>query len=378
MTPEQLEAHRVRFEQQFYAVYGFEPCRSGPAYGEGAACDAWQLYQRVLADADRAQRAAPGVQGGEPTAFAYLLNCLELASQAANPASLDYGTHRSALFEYVRNLEIQHPMLKGGPMKFRKKPFVIDAIRWTGNNLREVITFTDGPPETRTTHAGMAWDYYVELVRRDGLKLFTLEGKMSAAVGDWIIKGVAGEHYPCKPEIFAATYEPAAQPPQQSAQPVVVITVQRNALVSASRLVGFDALPDGDHSLYAAAQPVEVQRVPLTKAEIERIYHRYGGDMMNCTRAIERAFDAKVARTVGLTPEQLEEIAKAIYAASKSYLWMANSCYEELTPDDQEICREMGRAAHGIFPANSESPTLPAAAVAEGAQLDGASLEQAS
>lgn len=68
MTPEQLEAHRVRFEQQFYAVYGFEPCRSGPAYGEGAACDAWQLYQRVLADADRAQRAAQPPQQVEQSA----------------------------------------------------------------------------------------------------------------------------------------------------------------------------------------------------------------------------------------------------------------------------------------------------------------------
>ena len=92
---------------------------------------------------------------------------------------------------------------------FRKKPVVIEAIQWTGKNLREVIAFTDGPPDTRTTHAAMAWDDYCGLVDREGLKIFTLEGKMSAAIGDWIIKGVKGEHYPCKPDIFAATYEPA-------------------------------------------------------------------------------------------------------------------------------------------------------------------------
>ena len=91
--------------------------------------------------------------------------------------------------------------------QFRKKPVVINAVQWTGRNLREVIAFTDGPPDTRSAHAGMAWEAYADLVARDGLKIYTLEGKMSAAIGDWIIKGVKGEHYPCKPDIFAATYE---------------------------------------------------------------------------------------------------------------------------------------------------------------------------
>ena len=92
-------------------------------------------------------------------------------------------------------------------LRFTKRPVTIEAIQWTGKNLREVITFTDGPPDTRSHHAGMAWEAYADLVARDGLKIYTLEGKMSAAIGDWIIKGVKGEHYPCKPDIFAATYE---------------------------------------------------------------------------------------------------------------------------------------------------------------------------
>ena len=92
--------------------------------------------------------------------------------------------------------------------QFTKKPVTIQAIQWTGRNLREVIAFTDGPPDTRSAHAGMAWDAYVDLVAMDGLKIYTLEGKMSAAVGDWIIKGVKGEMYPCKDEIFRLTYEP--------------------------------------------------------------------------------------------------------------------------------------------------------------------------
>ena len=94
--------------------------------------------------------------------------------------------------------------------RFTKKPVTIEAIQWTGENLREVITFTDGPPDTRTTHAGMAWEAYTDLVARDGLKIYTLEGKMLANHGDWIIRGVKGEYYPCKPDIFEATYSPAA------------------------------------------------------------------------------------------------------------------------------------------------------------------------
>lgn len=94
-------------------------------------------------------------------------------------------------------------------LRFTKKPVTIEAIQWTGKNLREVITFTDGPPDTRSHHAGMAWEAYADLVARDGLKIYTLEGKMLANVGDWIIRGVKGEMYPCKDEIFRMTYEPA-------------------------------------------------------------------------------------------------------------------------------------------------------------------------
>ena len=101
---------------------------------------------------------------------------------------------------------------QGAPeaLRFTKKPVTIEAIQWTGKNLREVITFTHGPPDTRSTHAGMAWEAYADLVARDGLKIYTLEGKMLANVGDWIIRGVKGEMYPCKDEIFRMTYEPAA------------------------------------------------------------------------------------------------------------------------------------------------------------------------
>jgi hypothetical protein len=81
-------------------------------------------------------------------------------------------------------------------MKFRKKPVVIEAVQWNGKNIEEVKSFFGLDAE---------WSYD-DLMP---LEIYTLEGTMEAAVGDWIIKGIKGEFYPCKPDIFEATYEPA-------------------------------------------------------------------------------------------------------------------------------------------------------------------------
>lgn len=95
-------------------------------------------------------------------------------------------------------------------MKYRKKPVVINAIQWNGSNLFDVISFMDCAPNLRGMHVGEKWEDYCRLVDADGLKICTLEGKMSASVGDWIIRGVKDEYYPCKPDIFAATYDAVA------------------------------------------------------------------------------------------------------------------------------------------------------------------------
>jgi hypothetical protein len=80
-------------------------------------------------------------------------------------------------------------------MKFRKKPVVIEAhmldetgvcmVKWLGENNVNFSRHTDGH-----------------------IIIGTLEGDMRGEIGDWIIKGVKGEFYPCKPDIFEATYEP--------------------------------------------------------------------------------------------------------------------------------------------------------------------------
>lgn len=88
-------------------------------------------------------------------------------------------------------------------MKYRKKPVVIEAIQWTGKNLKEIIDFTG----LHSSASLWTWEEYETVVETEGLKIFTLEGPMYAAIGDFIIRGVKGEFYPCKPDIFEQTYE---------------------------------------------------------------------------------------------------------------------------------------------------------------------------
>jgi len=95
-------------------------------------------------------------------------------------------------------------MTNQAPSKFKKNPVVIEAIQCNGNNLREVTEFIG---RHKSAHD---WTY---IVKNEGLKILTLEGKMNVDVGDWIIKGVKGEFYHYKPDIFEMTYSPAEQAP---------------------------------------------------------------------------------------------------------------------------------------------------------------------
>ena len=84
-------------------------------------------------------------------------------------------------------------------MKFRKKPVVIEAVQYA----REA----SAPDLLALLEGCVGWH-----VAENGIRIPTPEGVMTASPGDWIIKGVKGEVYPCKPDIFAATYEPGESP----------------------------------------------------------------------------------------------------------------------------------------------------------------------
>jgi hypothetical protein len=77
--------------------------------------------------------------------------------------------------------------------KFRKKPVVIDAVQWLGGNFIAIDEFITVPHSTFPAEGKII--------------IPTLEGDMLASIDDWIIRGVNGEFYPCKPDIFEKTYD---------------------------------------------------------------------------------------------------------------------------------------------------------------------------
>ena len=80
--------------------------------------------------------------------------------------------------------------------KFRKKPVEIEAMLLTEDTSHDVLLWLRGAGQ-KSNH-----------VNDGAIDIYTLEGTMRADLGDWIIRGVQGEFYPCKPDIFEATYEP--------------------------------------------------------------------------------------------------------------------------------------------------------------------------
>lgn len=78
-------------------------------------------------------------------------------------------------------------------MQYRKKPVVIEAVQYTGTalNLAELVAFIG----------------HEAYINEGKIEIETLEGVMTASIGDYIIKGVHGEFYPCKPDIFLKTYD---------------------------------------------------------------------------------------------------------------------------------------------------------------------------
>lgn len=81
---------------------------------------------------------------------------------------------------------------------FRKKPITVEAIRWTGNNDADILRFVESGCTV----------YHI----RGIVHIPTLEGLMEARIGDWIIKGIKGDFYPCKDDVFRASYESVSEP----------------------------------------------------------------------------------------------------------------------------------------------------------------------
>jgi hypothetical protein len=99
-------------------------------------------------------------------------------------------------------------------MKFRKKPVVIEAMQFNG--LEDYLKIVDWAKSFDESIAdGFGYTTPIMLIP-------TLEGTMSASPGDWIIRGVNGEFYPCKPDIFEKTYDKVELPKEISLSPLTI------------------------------------------------------------------------------------------------------------------------------------------------------------
>lgn len=86
------------------------------------------------------------------------------------------------------------------PYLFKKRPVMVLARQFTDPNDVELSLWCKGRLIRQIDEDGITTHSQIEID--------TLEGTMTALVGDWIIRGIAGEHYPCRADIFAATYDP--------------------------------------------------------------------------------------------------------------------------------------------------------------------------
>jgi hypothetical protein len=138
-------------------------------------------------------------------------------------------------------------------MKFRKKPVVIDAVQFRSQWKQGAVLFPQWAVQAIANGA-------IDLDYSPGSALIkTPEGTMTASDCDWIILGVMGEIYPCKPDIFAATYEAAEQP---------VISTETRLRSALALLVGGDSVAEleGMAAFIAAQNIPEQEKRPMVDA----------------------------------------------------------------------------------------------------------------
>lgn len=164
--------------------------------------------------------------------------------------------------------------------RYRKKPLVIDAVQWDGTAqgaapIIDRILRSDGKavylcadPERCAEHDGDA---------PHTIRISTLEGDMSASVGDWIIRGVHGEFYPCKPQVFAATYEPLHEPAETAEIGLLSLTpdgvfIDGAPLLVAGEPIRVETVAEDLHIVHVGLFVRQVTHDPLIDVETVRTF----------------------------------------------------------------------------------------------------------
>lgn len=168
------------------------------------------------------------------------------------------------------------------PRTYRKKPVHVKAIKFNGNNSKQVEEFVYGESHEK---------YFTSSPH---MTIQTLEGDMKASKGDYIIRGVAGEFYPCKPDIFKATYEEidqdgnrvnSTQYPESANTPVMTVAAILEWLegekqdIEATRKsteTSYGAL--GTMTVNLQAETVQILIDNLTKSTFEQMDEAHGNE----------------------------------------------------------------------------------------------------
>ena len=168
------------------------------------------------------------------------------------------------------------------PKTYRKKPVHVKAIKFNGNNSKQVEKFVYGESHEK---------YFTSSPH---MTIKTLEGDMKASKGDYIIRGVAGEFYPCKPDIFKATYEEvdqdgnrvnSTQYPESANTPVMTVAAILEWLegekedIEATRKsteTSYGAL--GTMTVNLQAETVQILIDNLTKSTFAQMDEAYGNE----------------------------------------------------------------------------------------------------
>lgn len=144
-------------------------------------------------------------------------------------------------------------------MKFRKKPVEIEAVQLLAENEQELMAFVE------------VGQVPFEIIGPEEWIIHTLEGDMHVSPGDWIIRGVVGEFYPCKPEIFEQTYERVVLTQFEEARAIKIEFVRQYLGVDGVYSVGLGKIEDDfvihvsvEDEMVADKLPAEFQGVMVT------------------------------------------------------------------------------------------------------------------
>lgn len=161
-------------------------------------------------------------------------------------------------------------------MKYRKKPVVIEAVQWTGENHREMFNFLENRPDDYITTTGE--HFYIDHDKvQGGLIIKTPEGEQPASIGDFIVKGVNGEFHPCEPDVFSDAFGEAWKPVDEKEENDSTDEIVRGLRICAALdggcgKCGYGNLPSPEctqKNMQSAANRIEQQQARIAELEAQ-------------------------------------------------------------------------------------------------------------